>query len=113
MKTNNLPSPVAFLNSDINDRNNNGPYADLLKSGYANGYVALPPGHPLHGKNLMDSFIDVHGGITFNDYYSRVKEQFTKIDFIDDSSNLTENGGWLALILATALTRLNVSRKKP
>lgn len=34
---------IAFLNSDINERNNNLPEQYCLKSGYANGYVAVPP----------------------------------------------------------------------
>lgn len=31
------------------------------------GYVALPPGHPLHGKSYddCDSRFDVHGGLTY------------------------------------------------
>lgn len=29
------------------------------------GYVRVPPGHPLHGKNYDDFDIEVHGGLTF------------------------------------------------
>ena len=34
--------------------------------GYANGYVAVPPEHPLHGKHYdeANNVIDIHGGLT-------------------------------------------------
>lgn len=31
------------------------------------GYVAVPPGHPLHGKGYEDVSCSVHGGLTFAD----------------------------------------------
>jgi hypothetical protein len=32
------------------------------------GYVAVPPGHPLHGKHYGDVEVDVHGGrLTYSD----------------------------------------------
>jgi hypothetical protein len=31
------------------------------------GYVAVPPGHPLHGKHHDDVDVDVHGGLTYAD----------------------------------------------
>ena len=31
------------------------------------GYVAVPPGHPYHGKRWDDVDLDVHGGITYAD----------------------------------------------
>lgn len=30
------------------------------------GYVGLPPGHPLHGKNHNDIEVDCHGGLTYS-----------------------------------------------
>lgn len=29
------------------------------------GYVAVPPGHPMHGKDYGDVAVDVHGGLTY------------------------------------------------
>lgn len=29
------------------------------------GYAAVPPGHPLHGKDYNDVDVDVHGGLTY------------------------------------------------
>lgn len=29
------------------------------------GYVAVPPGHPLHGHGYDDADVDVHGGLTY------------------------------------------------
>ena len=31
------------------------------------GYVAVPPGHPLHGKGYDDVDVEVHGGLTYAD----------------------------------------------
>lgn len=34
--------------------------------GYWCGYVAVPPGHPAHGKDMLDLCdLEVHGGITY------------------------------------------------
>lgn len=35
-------------------------------AGYANGYVAIPPEHPLFGKHYDYPEVDVHGGLTFS-----------------------------------------------
>lgn len=39
------------------------------KTGHWCGYVGVPPGHPLHGKQFDDGAVDfhVHGGITYTD----------------------------------------------
>jgi len=84
-------SLVAFLNSDINERNNNLPEQYCLKSGYANGYVAVPPEHPLHGKSFVDFTLDVHGGVTFTDHYGTVNRNFKNIEYIDDASDVSDN----------------------
>jgi hypothetical protein len=34
-------------------------------SGHWCGYVAVPPGHPLHGTPYNDADVDVHGGLTY------------------------------------------------
>ena len=34
-------------------------------SGHLCGYVAVPPGHPWHGKSYDDVNAEVHGGITY------------------------------------------------
>lgn len=43
------------------------------------GYVGVPPGHPLHGRNYNETErdIEVHGGLTFSD---------------DSSSSIGQNG---------------------
>lgn len=84
-------SLVAFLNSDINERNNNLPAAYHLESGCANGYVAVPPGHPLYGKSFMDFTLNVHGGVTFTDHYGTVKRNFKSIEYIDDGSDVSDD----------------------
>ncbi len=35
------------------------------RSGHFCGYVAVPPGHPLHGKPYDDASVEVHGGLTY------------------------------------------------
>jgi hypothetical protein len=32
------------------------------------GYVGLPPGHPMHGKEYGDVPVDVHGGLTYAEH---------------------------------------------
>ncbi len=36
-----------------------------VDGGHLCGYVAMPPGHPWHGKDMDDVGADVHGGITY------------------------------------------------
>jgi hypothetical protein len=36
-------------------------------SGHWCGYVAVPPGHPLHGKHYDTPDVNVHGGLTYAD----------------------------------------------
>ncbi len=44
--------------------------AMMFPHGTHNGYVAVPPEHPLYGKDMFDDAmeaLDVHGGITLSD----------------------------------------------
>ena len=43
--------------------------------GWGNGYVVIPKGHPLHGKDYWDYDLDVNGGVTFADWGSAFKDQ--------------------------------------
>ena len=58
----------AFLNSSCNKEFVSSP---LLREsiGYANGYVAIPPEHRLHGLDYDKAceYISIHGGLTFAD----------------------------------------------
>lgn len=38
-----------------------------IDTGYGNGYVVIPNGHPLHGKHYDDIDVNVHGGLTFSE----------------------------------------------
>lgn len=60
---------IAFINATHNN-NLRKPKCDgvtYLSCGYANGYVAVPPGHPAHGIDdlMLCDYINVHGGATF------------------------------------------------
>lgn len=35
--------------------------------GWGNGYVLIPKGHPMHGKNYSEIDVNVHGGLTFSE----------------------------------------------
>ena len=68
-----------FLCRTVNNRLG---YCDC---GYANGYVAIPPGHPMHGKHYDDVDVDVHWGLTFCTDKKCIKD-WTDIEFINFSS---------------------------
>lgn len=48
--------------------------------GYANGYVAVPPEHPLYEKHYDSVDLNVHGGLTYSDKY---RNQFLDPEFLD------------------------------
>lgn len=54
---------------------------ESLRRGWGNGYVVIPKGHPLHGKDYMDYDLDIHGGITFANWGSTFKNEF---EFVRD-----------------------------
>ena len=37
----------------------------MSSTGWGNGYVVIPKGHKLHGKDYDNIDVDVHGGLTF------------------------------------------------
>lgn len=44
----------------------------MVDRGWGNGYVAVPPGHPWYGKNYGDIGCDVHYGLTFGAFKSKI-----------------------------------------
>ncbi len=55
----------AFLNRSVNEVVSQ-THFHISRCGYANGYVAVPPEHPLHGVHYTSmKGISIHGGITF------------------------------------------------
>lgn len=68
MKDNQL---FAFINNAVNST-----MEGMLEVGYANGYVALPPSHPLHNVSYseIDRQVDVHGGMTFGCAIAQFRE---------------------------------------
>jgi len=40
----------------------------FMDKGWGNGYVIIPPGHPLHGKHYdeISEHINIHGGLTYS-----------------------------------------------
>lgn len=38
-----------------------------MEVGWGNGYVIIPPGHALHGKDYEDIDVDIHCGLTFSE----------------------------------------------
>jgi len=78
----------AFLNTMVNRRyiNSGNP---LLSCGYANGYVAVPPEHPMYGKGYDEVNVSIHGGLTFSEKKSNINnpewwENVEKLGFTED-----------------------------
>lgn len=58
---------IAFLNKARNESFRAAVGDDFVANGgYANGYVAVPPGHPYHGVGYDKLLVDIHGGLTFD-----------------------------------------------
>lgn len=59
---------IAFLNKTRNEEYRRQMAETLCGGdcGYANGYVAVPPEHPYHGKDCNKLLVDIHGGLTFD-----------------------------------------------
>lgn len=67
----------AFLDRGMNEKMHSRGY----NAGYANGYVAIPPEHPLYGvyyKNVQ--FPSIHKGITFSCNTTIIKQYWDKKD---------------------------------
>lgn len=55
-----------FLNTGLRKEYERNPHSlFIMRCGYANGYVAVPPEHPAYGRNYEDVEVDIHGGLTF------------------------------------------------
>lgn len=69
---------IAFLHNEINTEHQNFKYKFDWSNdcGYANGYVAIPPEHPLYGRRYDDFDVDIHGGLTFSESAALVKTHF-------------------------------------
>ena len=69
---------IAFLHNEINTEHRNFKYKFAWSNdcGYANGYVAIPSEHPLHGCGYDDFDVDIHGGLTFSESAAMVKTHF-------------------------------------
>lgn len=97
------PELVAFINANHNNELNNHKMP-FLTAGYANGYVAIPPGHPCYRKECLESPIDeipVHGGITFSEpvcYESKtfMSKREIKPEYIGTKSCLFEDAEYIS-----------------
>ena len=53
---------ILYVKENVLDLSNH------LKRGWGNGYVAIPPSHPLWGLDYSSVYtIDVHGGLTYSE----------------------------------------------
>ena len=62
----------AFLHNAVNKMVERMGY--LISAGYANGYVAVPPEHPLFGRHYDYPEIYIHGGLTYSNSSEEVFE---------------------------------------
>lgn len=99
------PELIAFINAKHNKEMNNR-NLPFLTAGHANGYVAIPPGHPCYRNNYTLSPVDeiqVHGGITLSEPVCYEDETFmskrkvkpeyigTRSCLLDDAEYITDN----------------------
>lgn len=83
---------IAFMNSTRNDEFRKAVGDDFIANGgYANGYVAVPPEHPYHGKDYDKPLVDVHGGLTFDASAKEVNERWKSLEFIGDETELPDD----------------------
>lgn len=84
---------IAFINSTVNKKFAENYDMTHLTCGEANGYVAVPPEHPLYGKDFNDiDDINVHGGLTCSGHIS---EYFMEdMEFISDATEVP-SGWWI------------------
>lgn len=62
---------------------------EIISCGEANGYVAVPPEHPLHGKGYDDIYgIEVHGGLTFSGRIDFTTIPMEDVTFISDTKDV-------------------------
>lgn len=45
-------------------------FKGMFEFGWGNGYILLPHNHPFYGIDYNSLSIDIHGGLTFGDYFS-------------------------------------------
>ena len=57
---------------------------DLTPTGWGNGYVCIPKGHPLWGKHYDKIDVTVHGGLTFSEKASDLNWDEITEDMKDD-----------------------------
>ena len=65
-----------------------------ISAGYANGYVAVPEGHPLYGVSYSEVDLDIHGGLTFAEKSSVVHACFDEVN-IEYLDGELPNGYWV------------------
>ena len=83
---------IAFMNSTRNDEFRKAVGDDFIANGgYANGYVAVPPEHPYHGKDYDKPLVNVHGGLTFDASAKEVNERWKSLEFIGDETELPDD----------------------
>ena len=74
----------AFLNNSVNKdfAESNKRHGFAVNVGYANGYVAVPPEHPLYGKDYdtANEYISIHGGLTFAARVDEIKHDGWRVN---------------------------------
>lgn len=74
----------AFLNNSVNKdfAESNKRHGFAVNVGYANGYVAVPPEHPLYGKDYdtANEYISIHGGLTLAAKVDEIKHDGWRVN---------------------------------
>lgn len=84
---------IAFMSGVVNKRLRE--HSKITQTGYANGYVAVPPEHPYYGKDYDDVPVEIHGGLTFGRKYEAgcQTEGDWEMEFIE--GNHIPEGWWV------------------
>lgn len=73
----NVKKSIAFICDEVNKQFRQ--QAHKILCGAANGYVAVPPRHPLHGKKHEDVDMSVHGGLTYSSLFSEFRGRHVEL----------------------------------
>lgn len=88
---------IAFLNKTRNEeyRRQMDGFPIGCDCGYANGYVAVPPEHPYHGKNYDDVPAEIHGDLTFDasakEINNAISGNWRNLEFIGEEKELPDD----------------------
>lgn len=91
---------IAYINSTVNNKFNRVSSVFPMmpagyEVGYANGYVAVPKGHPFFGKGYDDVNVSVHGGLTFATSGSNIAKNLPETQVLEGNIQNLDDNWWV------------------